>query len=275
MKRASPIARRAAIALAVAGACGGFAGHAGASDPGVATANAAATISFYADINNPINQPAIPNPLVVRPSTIPLTQDGSAALVQLHWTDWGSSTTNATGTESVSTCNPNCASAPRTSSPARLQLSKPGRVLGHEVYRCFTLTVTESPQTDAHECLQRIGQLYAYAPVPTPRPLAAGFYSVPGWFCAMSPAGVDCENPATGHAAHLRPNGKVSICTAGPAVCRVGNPGLHPPTLRRGRQVGSGPFRCTLARSGLTCVVIRTGRGFRIVNSNKVKTASG
>jgi hypothetical protein len=105
---------------------------------------------------------------------------------------------------------------------------------------------------------------------PPPRSIAAGFYSVPGWACGMRPQEVGCENTARGYTVHLLPSGETEICKAGAAVCEVGNPGLGTPTLRYGERVTSGPFQCSFASSGLSCVVVKTGRGFRISSDTTV-----
>lgn len=138
-------------------------GHGGnASAP-----RAAGPISFYGDMGNIISSH---NPLLVRPSTILLAEDGSVALVHLRWSGWGTRVARATGVWSASSCTPNCATGKRMKSPARVTLSNPGRVLGHTVYRCFQLTPPH-PKRDAwsaRECIQRQGGIYAYAPVSLP-----------------------------------------------------------------------------------------------------------
>jgi len=125
----------------------------------------AGQISFYGDIGNVIGSQ---NPLLVRPSTLLLAEDGSVALVHLRWSGWGTSVASATGLWSASSCTPSCADGKRKTSPVRLTLSSPGRVLGHTVYRCLKWTRSH-PKRDAwnaHECIRRQGTLYAYAPIP-------------------------------------------------------------------------------------------------------------
>jgi hypothetical protein len=44
----------------------------------------------------------------------------------------------------------------------------------------------------------------------------------------------------------------------------LGNEPENAFTLRYGRSIRVGPFRCTSRTDGIRCVVIRTGRGFLI-----------
>jgi len=127
-------------------------------------------ISFYGDIGNLINSPYRKNPLLVRPSTLLLTEDGSVALVDLRWSGWGTSVAHATGIWSASNCTPSCATGKVTKRPARLTLSSPGLVLGHMVYRCFRIDPPH-PQRDIEDnaCIRHQGSFYVYSPV-TPRP---------------------------------------------------------------------------------------------------------
>jgi hypothetical protein len=138
------------------------------------------------------------------------------------------------------------------------------------------LTIPSHPQWDEHECIRRQGKLYGYTPVSTPgRPTrtSAGFYSVPGWYCGMSTRGVWCEYEGPkGETVRLSPDGKVAACRAratpaNPNPCGIGNSGLGAPSLSPGKQVTVPPFRCTHSAAGLTCVVIKAGRGFLISNT--------
>ncbi len=145
----------------VAAAVGILAAPAGAGPPH----SAADQIAFYGDIGNVISRQ---NPLLVSPSTLLLAEDGSVALVDLRWSGWGTSGARATGVWSASNCTPSCATGKRTTSPAQLTLSSPGLVVGHRVYRCFKLTPSHPKRDawDAHECIQRQGTFWAYAPMP-------------------------------------------------------------------------------------------------------------
>lgn len=127
-------------------------------------------ISFYGDIGSVMGSQ---NPLLVHPSRIFLAEDGSISLDQLHWKGWGLSVARATGIRSASTCMPNCATGKRLQSAARFTLWSPGRVLGHEVYRCFSLTIRSLPKLSDKECIRREGTFYGYSPVSTPAPPSA------------------------------------------------------------------------------------------------------
>ncbi len=123
-------------------------------------------IAFYGDIGSIINNQ---NPLLVRPSTLLLAEDGSVALIHLRWSGWGTSVARATGVWSASNCTPSCANGKRTTSPARLTLSSPGLGGGHRVYRCFQI-YPPHPQRDIddHGCIQRQGTYAVYAPISGP-----------------------------------------------------------------------------------------------------------
>jgi hypothetical protein len=100
---------------------------------------------------------------VIRPSLIFLFADGSWDIEQLHWTGWGSSVAHAKGISSSSNGIPNLAQGKRIKTPGQVTLSSPGQFRGHEVYRCFTLTVSPSAPDeqrrarglglDGHMCL--------------------------------------------------------------------------------------------------------------------------
>lgn len=122
-------------------------------------------IAFYGDIGNIVSEN---NPLLVRPSTLLLAEDGSVALIHLQWTGWGTSRALATGVWSASSCNPSCATGTLTNRPARLMLSRPGVVGGHRVYRCFQITPPH-PQRDIedHACIRGQGG-DGYEPVSAP-----------------------------------------------------------------------------------------------------------
>jgi len=47
----------------------------------------------------------------------------------------------------------------------------------------------------------------------------------------------------------------------------LGDPGEHTPVLGYGKQVALEHFRCRSAQAGVTCTVIKTGKGFRISRS--------
>ena len=59
----------------------------------------------------------------------------------------------------------------------------------------------------------------------------------------------------------LLATGKLRVCHG---VACLGNAPEHTPTLRYGRSVELGPFRCTSLRTGVRCLVTRLGRGFML-----------
>ncbi len=167
---------RAALLLVMAASDGVFAmpAPAGRASP------VALRIAFYGDIGNIINSR---NPLLVRPATLLLAEDGCLALVQLHWIGWGKRIVRASGILMASDCTPSCATGKLTG-PARLTLSSPGGVAGHRVYRCFRVTAAYRRFNENAECLQRQRNFYLYtavvappAPIPplrSPLPLRSG-----------------------------------------------------------------------------------------------------
>lgn len=99
-------------------------------------------IYFWSNIGEPIgNSRFFHNPLVVRPPGFVLFQDGQWGLQDMHWTGWGSPVAHATGVSNSSNDIPNAAEGKRIKTWAHVTLSNPGRFQGHEVYRCFNLTV--------------------------------------------------------------------------------------------------------------------------------------
>jgi hypothetical protein len=99
-----------------------------------------------------------------------------------------------------------------------------------------------------------------------------------GVVCAMGPGliapgkpGVPervlCMGPAD--VATLLPTGQINICQGGYSnpQCLTGNAGQNTPTLAYGEQMTVGPFRCSSAQAGITCVVLKTGQGFLINRS--------
>lgn len=154
---------RAAVLLAVIASGGMCAAPAEAG----ARHSVSHRISFYGDIGNVVNGAYRKNPLLVRPSTLLLTEDGSVALIHLRWSGWGTSVARATGVWSSSNCTPSCATGKLTQRPARLTLSRPGLVCGHRVYRCFQISPPH-PRRDIADraCIRRRGTLYVYTAAP-------------------------------------------------------------------------------------------------------------
>jgi hypothetical protein len=235
-----------------------------------------AQIFFYSDINQPVNLSYIKNPLVSHPAGIYLFEDGSWLIKDLQWSGWGTSVASASGISSSSDCKPDCATGQRTETPARFTVSSPGRVLGHQVYRCYQLTVPSHPSSNVHGCLTRTGSLigYTHASKPSlsaPKMTLARFYTPSrNIACEMidngtSQSTVSCGMQSPPAIARLAASGHASICQHQGLRC-TGNFGEGPPfrLLSYGSSATAGRFRCTSAFTGVTCVVIKTGRGFFI-----------
>jgi len=75
-------------------------------------------------------------------------------------------------------------------------------------------------------------------------------------WCVVGPPQVK-ENKAVG--VGLSPAGKLHACRG---VSCLGNAPEHTPTLAYGKSVSLGPFRCTSLKTGVRCVVARSGHGF-------------
>ena len=74
--------------------------------------------------------------------------------------------------------------------------------------------------------------------------------------------GVGCQSYKPPHTASLTAAGRVKTCRG---IRCIGDPGDVPKTtLGYGRQLTIGRFRCRSAPTGITCIVIRTGKGFLI-----------
>lgn len=102
---------------------------------------------------------------------------------------------------------------------------------------------------------------------------AAAFHSPSGNIeCGMSDKrgsrGVECWSFRPPQKARLYAGGRVTICRGSEARCRIGNAG-EVPTLRYGKQITVGRFRCLSRRTGVRCTVIRTGKGF-LINAARV-----
>jgi len=186
----------------------------------------------------------------------------------LRWSSWGGTVVHATGVYSASNCNPSCATGQRTNSPARVTLSSPGRILDHEVYRCYHLTVPAQGK-DQLSCLEQHGTTYIYELVSKPAsnraPKLVRFYTPSkNIHCEMSDNGapqssVFCDIVKPAAIASVFANGHVTINRGG-----SGNFGEGPPfrLLAYGSSATAGRFRCKSALAGVTCVVIKTGKGF-------------
>ncbi|MGA9856279.1 MAG: hypothetical protein WBQ18_00380 [Solirubrobacteraceae bacterium] len=222
------------------------------------------------------------NPRMIRPSGFLLFQDGQWALEKLRWTGWGSPVARATGISSSSTGTPNAAAGKRIRTWAHVTLSNPGRFQGHEVYRCFSLTVPP-PASNLHLCLARVGRIWV---LQTTALALTGFLSPDHrvWcglsntqsFCVTGgqPVGSNTNPPQRG--ATLSPSGKVTTCNVPvptfSAQCTQ-NWDPQAPVLRYGAQTEADGVLCTSARNGITCVLAagaHKGRGFRVSPSADV-----
>jgi len=239
-------------------------------------------IYFFTDTANVINSQ---NPLVIRPSSFLMFQDGSWFIQDLHWSGWGTRAAHASGISNASNDIPNVAQGKRIKTPAEVTLSNPGRFEGHEVYRCFTLTLPSHPSSAQHLCLQRSGSEYLL--LPPARKVAPGaaqttlsFYgprpNSSGIFCAMgadavagASAGVYCYSLNPQRTVQMGVAGALKVCIGGTSstdLCDIGNPGEGTPTLAAGEQKSVGGFRCRAEQAAVKCTVIKTGKGFLIAS---------
>jgi hypothetical protein len=127
--------------------------------PAAAQAKLPQPIYFWSNIPEPVSSSFFNNPLVIRPSGFTLFEDGQWVLQDMHWSGWGSSVAHATGISSSSNDIPNVAQGKRIKTWAHVTLSNPGRFHGHEVYRCFKLTVPP-PAHYPPSCLAHTGSLW-------------------------------------------------------------------------------------------------------------------
>jgi hypothetical protein len=208
--------------------------------------------------------------------------DGSWNIDHLRWPGWGGGVPRATGISNASNATPNAAEGKRIKRPANVMLSDPGRFEGHEVYRCFTLTVPTFPASDERLCLEdRAGYHYFESTaahlddfLSPDRKVWCDMSSSP-IFCATgggSLAGSD-GSPAQ-RLASLSSTGKVTTCfVAVPSVSTdcLQNWDSGAPVLRDGRETDSGGFRCSSAINGITCIVL-AGHG---ANKGFVISAGG
>jgi len=231
-------------------------------------------IYFFTNTATPINRQ---NPLVIRPHGFLLFQDGQWVLQNLRWTGWGSPVAHATGISSSSNDIPNAAQGKRIKTWARVTLSNPGRFDGHEVYRCFSLTVP-APASDMDLCLARAGHLWLMTP--TARPWPQFLSPDRQVWCGLSTTQAFCvtgggQAPASGptppqRGATLSPSGHVTTCYAPvPSLSSACTQNWNPkaPVLAYGRQAEYGGFECTSRRAGITCVLVagrHKGTGFTV-----------
>jgi hypothetical protein len=80
------------------------------------------------------------------------------------------------------------------------------------------------------------------------------------------PSGVSCQSWAKPHSVRMGLDGRLKICRGGTLQTThcLGNPGEHTPVLGYGKQITLKHFRCRSEKAGVTCIVVKTGKGFRI-----------
>jgi hypothetical protein len=249
--------------------------------PAVAQGALPQPVYFFADTAEPINSR---NPFVIRPKGFLMFQDGQWVLERLHWTGWGSRVAQATGISSASNDIPNAAQGKRIKTSAHVTLSSPGRFRGHEVYRCFKLTIRAYPRSDQNLCLGHAHNLYLLEPVKHVAP--APHVSNPQEFrvglmtgtmtCAVAAEGSICQGVPTVpegtdplvQVAKLQPSGQLTSCSEYEAMprstCFEGNFGDPIPSLHPGQASTVGPFTCKVLNTGVECTVTATGKGFLI-----------
>ncbi len=77
---------------------------------------------------------------------------------------------------------------------------------------------------------------------------------------------VYCQSRDKPHSVKLSLDGHLKLCrdTSTTMPHCLGDPGEHTPVLAYGKAISLKRFRCRSAQNGVTCTVIRTGKGFRI-----------
>lgn len=98
------------------------------------------------------------------------------------------------------------------------------------------------------------------------------FFSGGGIACHMDTQSVFCiaivDTTDAGLKATLNRRGHVSICHG---ITCLGDPGEGTPTLKAGHSSRHGRFRCTSHKRSTTCIVVRTGKGFRMARHRVVR----
>jgi hypothetical protein len=83
----------------------------------------------------------------VRPKQILNSGDGSGYVTNLVWSDWGGTQAQATGTEKINNCSPNCAQGHYTSYPATVTLAGPTPYgTGLEAYSTIVIQAPTAPE---------------------------------------------------------------------------------------------------------------------------------
>jgi hypothetical protein len=86
--------------------------------------------------------------------------------------------------------------------------------------------------------------------------------------------GVNCVSFKAPQTVAMDANGRLKICHGRRCLAPCGCAPDGIPTLGYGKQFTAGRFRCVSKRSGVTCTVIRSGRGFVITRSGVRRVGS-
>jgi hypothetical protein len=81
--------------------------------------------------------------------------------------------------------------------------------------------------------------------------------------------GVTCQSYEPIQRVAMDARGRLKICRGSLIRCQVRDPG-DPPILRYGRRITVGRFSCLSRQNGITCTVIRLGKGF-LINRDGVR----
>jgi hypothetical protein len=76
---------------------------------------------------------------VFEPKSVAVSADSSFYLESMTWT-WSSTQAVGTGTGSVNTCQPDCATGKHISAPIKVTLTKPRQVCGHTFFTDMVIT---------------------------------------------------------------------------------------------------------------------------------------
>ncbi|HEX3801910.1 MAG TPA: hypothetical protein VHV75_03630 [Solirubrobacteraceae bacterium] len=232
-------------------------------------------------VSVPKSAPPQGNARVIRPPDIGMFADGSWDIERLRWSGWGTPVARATGISSASNGIPNEAEGKRIKKPAQITLSNPSRFEGHEVYRCFTLTVASFPASDEQLCLKdQAGYYYLSSTalhlddfLSPDRKVWCDITSSP-IFCATGGSPTTAGSSPSQRRATLSSAGKVTTCfVAAPSVSAncIQDWDSSAPVLRTGQVTESGGFRCSSAPKRITCIVV-TGKS---ANKGFVINATG
>ena len=84
-------------------------------------------------------------------------------------------------------------------------------------------------------------------------------------------SGVTCWSYNKPHQARLEADGRIETCIGQSCLGFAGDPVWR--TLAYGRHVDIGGFRCSSAETGITCIVVSSGKGF-LINAAGVSTGT-